>query len=260
MILGSTLVFGVISIGLGLSTNLWVFFAFMFLLGLSVPAFSTPSFTVLQETVEPEMQGRVFGFVGIVMALSMPFGMAVFGPLADTFSVESLLDLGRGRAAARRGARAGGARRPTRDARRERARDGLTDVRRDGRRPRRRTPPRTQPANVSSRSASVRIRKWLTCRPREVRRRPEDPRVPVQRTHRVEVAVDALARRAGAGEAPPRTLEGDRRLRHGVGHRSHGLDQRGERPPQRDVRRVGVAQVVVDGPDAVVHAPIAAPG
>ncbi len=91
MILISTLVFGVISIGLGLSTNLWVFFAFMFLLGLSVPAFSTPSYTVLQETVEPEMQGRVFGFVGIVMALSMPFGMAVFGPLADTFSVESLL-------------------------------------------------------------------------------------------------------------------------------------------------------------------------
>lgn len=91
MILISTLVFGVISIGLGLSTNLWVFFAFMFLLGLSVPAFSTPSFTVLQETVEPEMQGRVFGFVGIVMAVSMPFGMAVFGPLADTFSVESLL-------------------------------------------------------------------------------------------------------------------------------------------------------------------------
>ena len=91
MILGSTLVFGGLSIGLGLSTNIWVFFTFMLLLGLSVPAFSTPSFTVLQETVEPEMQGRVFGFVGIVMALSMPFGMAVFGPLADRFSVESLL-------------------------------------------------------------------------------------------------------------------------------------------------------------------------
>jgi DHA3 family macrolide efflux protein-like MFS transporter len=91
MILVSTVVFGGISIGLGLSTNIWVFFGFMFLLGLSVPAFSTPSFTVLQETVEPEMQGRVFGFVGIVMALSMPFGMAVFGPLADRFSVESLL-------------------------------------------------------------------------------------------------------------------------------------------------------------------------
>ena len=91
LILGSTVVFGILSIGLGLSTNLWVFFSFMFVLGLSVPAFSTPSYTVLQETVEPEMQGRVFGFVGIVMALAMPFGMAVFGPLADQFSVESLL-------------------------------------------------------------------------------------------------------------------------------------------------------------------------
>lgn len=91
LIIGSTLAFGGISIGLGVSTNLWVFLGFMFLLGLAVPFFSTPSTTVLQETVEPEMQGRVFGFVGIVMAVAMPFGMAVFGPLADVVSVELLL-------------------------------------------------------------------------------------------------------------------------------------------------------------------------
>ena len=47
--------------------------------------------TVLQETVEPEMQGRVFGFVGIVVAVAMPIGIGVFGPLADRFTVESLL-------------------------------------------------------------------------------------------------------------------------------------------------------------------------
>lgn len=93
LIIGSTLAFGGISIGLGVSTNLWVFLGFMFLLGLAVPFFSTPSTTVLQETVEPEMQGRVFGFVGIVMAVAMPFGMAVFGPLADVVSVELLLIL-----------------------------------------------------------------------------------------------------------------------------------------------------------------------
>ena len=39
-----------------------------------------PSMTLLQETVEPERQGRVFGFVGIVMAVAMPIGMAVLGP------------------------------------------------------------------------------------------------------------------------------------------------------------------------------------
>ena len=87
----ASFVFGGLSIGLGLSTNLWVFFAFMFILGLAVPYFSTPSMTLLQERVEPERQGRVFGFVGIVMALAMPIGMVAFGPLADTVTVESLL-------------------------------------------------------------------------------------------------------------------------------------------------------------------------
>ncbi|MDM8084526.1 MFS transporter [Cellulomonas cellasea] len=91
MIVGTTLVFGALSIGMGFSTNMWVFFAFMFGFGLAVPFFSTTSMTLLQETVEPERQGRVFGIMGIVMALAMPFGMAVLGPLADRFSVESLL-------------------------------------------------------------------------------------------------------------------------------------------------------------------------
>lgn len=91
MIVVSSVLFGVLSIALGLSTNLWVFFGFMFLVGIAVPFFSTPSMTLLQETVEPERQGRVFGFVGIVMAVAMPIGMVVFGPLADQFSVEILL-------------------------------------------------------------------------------------------------------------------------------------------------------------------------
>jgi len=47
--------------------------------------------TLLQETVEPERQGRVFGFVGIVIAVAMPLGMAILGPLADVVSVELLL-------------------------------------------------------------------------------------------------------------------------------------------------------------------------
>ncbi|GAA1945916.1 MFS transporter [Microbacterium deminutum] len=91
MIVASSLVFGVLAIGLGLSPNVWVFFGFMFAIGLAVPFFSTSSMTLLQETVEPERQGRVFGFVGIVMAVAMPFGMVVFGPLADVVPIELLL-------------------------------------------------------------------------------------------------------------------------------------------------------------------------
>jgi DHA3 family macrolide efflux protein-like MFS transporter len=91
MIIVSSLVFGILMIGLGLSPNIWLFFGFMFLVGLGVPFFSTPSMTLLQETVEPERQGRVFGFLGIVMALAMPIGMVIFGPLADVVPIEWLL-------------------------------------------------------------------------------------------------------------------------------------------------------------------------
>ena len=91
LIAGSSLTFGLLAIVMGLAPSLILFFAVMFLVGIVVPFFSTPSMTLLQETVEPERQGRVFGFVGIVMAVAMPAGMLVFGPLADVVRVETIL-------------------------------------------------------------------------------------------------------------------------------------------------------------------------
>jgi DHA3 family macrolide efflux protein-like MFS transporter len=91
MIIGSSILFGVLAAAMGFTTNLIVFFALFFVVGIAVPAFSTSAMTLLQETVEPERQGRVFGFVGIVIAVAMPLGMAVLGPLADIVSVELLL-------------------------------------------------------------------------------------------------------------------------------------------------------------------------
>ena len=91
MMVGTSVIFGVLAVLMGFTTNLILFYSLFFLIGLAVPAFSTSSMTLLQETVEPERQGRVFGFVGIVMAVAMPLGMAVLGPLADVVSVEILL-------------------------------------------------------------------------------------------------------------------------------------------------------------------------
>jgi DHA3 family macrolide efflux protein-like MFS transporter len=91
MMVGTSVIFGVLAVVMGFTTNLILFYSLFFLIGLAVPAFSTSSMTLLQETVEPERQGRVFGFVGIVMAVAMPLGMAVLGPLADVVSVEILL-------------------------------------------------------------------------------------------------------------------------------------------------------------------------
>ena len=91
MIIGTSILFGLLAIGLGLTTNLILFYSLFFIVGLTVPPFSTSSFTLLQETVEPERQGRVFGFVGIVISVAMPMGMAILGPLADIIEVEVLL-------------------------------------------------------------------------------------------------------------------------------------------------------------------------
>ncbi|MFE6649716.1 MFS transporter [Nocardioides sp. NPDC057772] len=91
LVVGAMLAAGVLTAGLGLSTNLWVFFALGLGIGVTFTVMSTSAMSILQETVEPEMQGRVFGFVGIVLTVSMPLSMVVFGPLADAYAVESLL-------------------------------------------------------------------------------------------------------------------------------------------------------------------------
>jgi MFS transporter, DHA3 family, macrolide efflux protein len=91
MLIGTSLLFGFLSVAMGLSPNLVFFYAVFFLIGLAVPAFSTAAMTLLQETVEPERQGRVFGFVGIVMSVAMPLGMVILGPLADVIAVELLI-------------------------------------------------------------------------------------------------------------------------------------------------------------------------
>ena len=91
LIIGTSMFFGMLAVALGFTTNLILYYVLFFIIGLAVPAFFTSAMTLLQETVELERQGRVFGFVGIVISVAMPLGMAVLGPLADVFRVESLL-------------------------------------------------------------------------------------------------------------------------------------------------------------------------
>jgi DHA3 family macrolide efflux protein-like MFS transporter len=91
LIAGSSLLFGGLSIALGLAPAVWVFFLIMLVVGLAVPFFSTPSMTLLQETVEPERQGRVFGLLGIVMAVATPVGMLILGPLADIVPIPTIM-------------------------------------------------------------------------------------------------------------------------------------------------------------------------
>ncbi|WP_175955187.1 MFS transporter [Schaalia sp. Marseille-Q2122] len=91
LLLVSSVIFGLLGMAMGVAPNVYVVLALNATAGLLVPVFSTPSTTALQEHTDPAFMGRVFSLVSIVFTLGMPLGMAVFGPLADTFSVETIL-------------------------------------------------------------------------------------------------------------------------------------------------------------------------
>ncbi len=85
------ILFGIFTALVGIVPGFIAFLVLMFLTGSTVPLFTTPSMVLLQEQVDPNMQGRVFSLTQIVMTAMMPIGMAFFGPLADQVRIEALM-------------------------------------------------------------------------------------------------------------------------------------------------------------------------
>ncbi len=92
----SCILFAVLLIGLGISQVFLIYLIFMFLIGVPMPFFNASTTTLLQEMVEPDFQGRVFGVQMLIASAILPLGMLVFGPLADILSIEFLLILSGG--------------------------------------------------------------------------------------------------------------------------------------------------------------------
>lgn len=84
-------VLGVCTFGLGAVPVFWIYLGIMCLTGLAVPIFGTPSTVMLQERIEEEYLGRVFGIFGMITNAVMPIAMLLFGPLSETVPIEWLL-------------------------------------------------------------------------------------------------------------------------------------------------------------------------
>ena len=82
---------GVFTIALGAAPVFWLYLLFMVLTGLAIPVFSTPATVLLQERVEGDFMGRVFGVYGMISSAMMPIGMLIFGPVSDSIRIEWLL-------------------------------------------------------------------------------------------------------------------------------------------------------------------------
>lgn len=78
---------GIAGIGLASQDGLVVAAAAIFVAGFMNPLVNGPLFAILQATVKPEMQGRVFTLAGSLSAAMMPLSLAIAGPLSDVIGV-----------------------------------------------------------------------------------------------------------------------------------------------------------------------------
>ncbi len=85
------IVIGLFTMALGITPVFWIYLIFMGVIGVAIPFFNTPATVLLQQKVEPDYLGRVFGVLGMISSIMMPAGMLVFGPLADIIKIEWLL-------------------------------------------------------------------------------------------------------------------------------------------------------------------------
>lgn len=89
----SCILWAILFSGLGLANGFVLYLVLMFLSGIPMPFLNASTATLLQEMVEPDMQGRVFGVHMLIANTVMPFGMLIFGPISDLVTIEVLLVL-----------------------------------------------------------------------------------------------------------------------------------------------------------------------
>ncbi|QNK60927.1 MULTISPECIES: MFS transporter [Paenibacillus] len=87
----ANLVMGVCTLLLGIMPVFWIYLIIMGLFGVAMPMANTPTTVLLQEKVDPDYMGRIFGVFGMISTSMMPIGMMIFGPLADVIEIEWLL-------------------------------------------------------------------------------------------------------------------------------------------------------------------------
>jgi DHA3 family macrolide efflux protein-like MFS transporter len=82
--------FGITFGFLGLSWNFASFLVFLGAAGLFWPVLSAVQTVFVQETAPPEMLGRVFSVIQLIITGIVPLGILFFGPLADVIRVETI--------------------------------------------------------------------------------------------------------------------------------------------------------------------------
>lgn len=84
-------IMGACTFALGVVPYFWIYLLIMAVFGVALPIFNTPTNVLVQEKVNEDYLGRVFGVLGMISSSMMPVGMLLFGPVADVVKIEWLL-------------------------------------------------------------------------------------------------------------------------------------------------------------------------
>lgn len=76
---------------LGFPTNFWFYVVMIIIMCIMLSIFDTAAITMIQKTVDKEYIGRIFGMTTMFSSCLMPLGMILFGPLADTISINLIM-------------------------------------------------------------------------------------------------------------------------------------------------------------------------
>jgi DHA3 family macrolide efflux protein-like MFS transporter len=72
----------------------WLAVLSAFIAASMIPMVNGPVHAILQATVDPQMQGRVFTLIGSLGSAMAPLGLIIAGPVADAIGVQSWYVIG----------------------------------------------------------------------------------------------------------------------------------------------------------------------
>ena len=75
-------------------TSIYIAVGAALIVGIMQPITNGPIFAVMQSTVAPDMQARVFSLLGSAASAMSPIGLLIAGPLSDKFGIQTWFLLG----------------------------------------------------------------------------------------------------------------------------------------------------------------------
>jgi len=79
---------GLLVMGLAPAGLFVIALAGVLVIGLAVPLVDGPMMAILQATVDPNIQGRVFSLMGSLVGLAAPIGLILAGPISDWLGIQ----------------------------------------------------------------------------------------------------------------------------------------------------------------------------